>query len=288
LYDGPGCDSTASRCAGLRSSAVGCIATLGAVQGDGSSALGSFVRRHREEFGLSQAALARRMSMSTHALGRLERGERGVPRPVEIRHWAAVLGVDESVLAALCRPGAAPGAPIEGDGAGDPGGPVLHEVFPDFFDVIARSCESVVIWQSWLPDTRFKEALGSALANGSTLRIIVLDPTCPAAIDRAGALGFRAAETYLRASLVKLVGELGSIGADAPAVVRLSRRLPPGPVYATEDRLLVSWFFTDGSSMVRPQVEVAAATVLARTLLADFDREWDRLDPLDDRAVSPG
>jgi hypothetical protein len=219
--------------------------------------------------------------MSAHALGRLERGERGMPSLAEIRAWAPALQVDESVLTDLR--GSEPVIHASTGAADPPGGVQVHTSEPAVLaDLLAHSSRSVVIWQTWLlVDMGLREALRSAVRNGSVLRVIVLDPTSAAAIGRAQALGYREPVPYLRANLAKVIGDLDAIGAEPGAVVRLSATMPPAPVYGTEARVLVGWYLPDGPSTVRPQVEVDARSPLAVAMMGAFDREWGRLGPAD-------
>jgi transcriptional regulator with XRE-family HTH domain len=245
------------------------------------SRLGGFVRRQREDLGLSQAALARRLHLSVHSLGRLERGERGVPSLSELRRWAPVLDVDEAVLVELLDRDDRRG-PEGFEGPDDDVVVHTRATATAFLNVLRRSARSILIWQTWLlVDMGLREALAEAAANGAALRVLLLDPACAAGVTRAEALGYRDAASYLAANLVKVVGDLGAIGVEPGRVLRLSTTMPPAPIYASEDRMLVGWYLPDGPSTVRPQVEVSAASDLADVMTGAFETEWARARPVD-------
>jgi transcriptional regulator with XRE-family HTH domain len=80
------------------------------------------LRRLRERRGLSQAALAREISMAPNMISRLEAGERNQPTFGTVAKIASALGASLDNIAAACGYGAAGANPSE---------PQLERVFAD-------------------------------------------------------------------------------------------------------------------------------------------------------------
>jgi len=102
---------------------VGTRAGAGAEAPAGGPPFGALLRRHREEAGLTQEALAERARLSVRAVSALERGVNRAPRPGTLRLLAGALGLAPAARAALvaaARP--APRPP----GGGAPPGPGRH------------------------------------------------------------------------------------------------------------------------------------------------------------------
>jgi hypothetical protein len=224
--------------------------------------------------------------MSTHSLGRLERGERRPPSIIEIRTWASVLQVDEAVLVDL-RSAELAVDTTRGPASGEALAADMAHVWPELpparlMELYARARQAIVIWESWLPDAgvRLRRALTAAVGQGATVRIILADPAGPAAIGRARAFGFQDPAPYLHGTFARLIGELQAVPSlDPTAVLRLSPTLPPCPLYGTEERMLLSWFYPDTPSIVLPTVEVETVSLLGRTMADAFDRQWEALPP---------
>lgn len=245
--------------------------------------LGSYLRLRREELGLSQEVLAPRLNMTRDELGRLERGERKRLPPVrDVRAWAEALStkddpVDAGFLEELRAESALAG---EGDArdAGLTGR--LWPQFPQEFDsALASATSAIAIWQTWMPfDLGFIESLSSASAGGAEIRCLMLDPASDVAIARAQALRYPNPSAHLRAAMTVFVANLSTIeGLDVAATIRLDTEPPLAQLYATEDRMLVGWFFPGRASTVMPQVDVPAASALGKAMLSYFDAAWARL-----------
>jgi transcriptional regulator with XRE-family HTH domain len=248
------------------------------VTGGDRPSFGDFVRRRREELGLSQAALARKVDLGLDSVGRLERNERRAPALAQLRIWAEALEVDEDLLRDLRAP---PPEPVEAPAGGEPAR--VWPELPALVDqLLARSSREIVIWQSWLPtDIRFRESMAAALARGSAPRILVTDPAVPALIERAAGMGLHRPADYLAANLAGVLAQLGSIPGVAPeAVVRLADALPMAPLYATEESIVMGWYFPGRPSTVQPHVEASARSALAVAVLAAFEDAWAVSRPL--------
>jgi transcriptional regulator with XRE-family HTH domain len=68
---------------------------------NGAPSFGRLLRRHREDTGLTQEALAARSGLSVNAISMLERGRRIRPRPITVRLLADALELDDADRAAL-------------------------------------------------------------------------------------------------------------------------------------------------------------------------------------------
>jgi len=74
------------------------------------------------------------------------------------------------------------------------------------------------------------------------------------------------------------VANLSTIeGLDVAATIWLDTEPPLAQLYATEDRMLVGWFFPGRASTVTPQVDVPAASALGEAMRSCFDAAWTRL-----------
>jgi transcriptional regulator with XRE-family HTH domain len=237
---------------------------------------GSFVRRCREEAGLTQAQVARKIGYSTHKYGAIERGTRQtLPLLSEVQSWSATLKVGADELARAWEAAA----------GGEAGTTKIWKDLPaDLFDEIGTSDGSVVVWQTWLPnDLRVARALVRAVERGAQVRCLVLDPSCDYVKERAVALRFH--ESYPEEQLSGLLSAIHGRGdGDPQDLVRFTSSPPVAQVYATDVRMFVGWFFPSEPSTVMPQLEVGLSSYLAKELLKQFDQEWESAPPSTNRS----
>jgi transcriptional regulator with XRE-family HTH domain len=239
---------------------------------EGATSFGRNLAAIRKQRGLTQEQLAVLLVSSRDRIGRIERGQRQYPPSAEeITGWATRLGVEEQDLIAQLHDrqgGEAPSSsPLK----------ILSDLTRAANDCLAKATATVRVWQTWLPgDVHLFDALASAVAGGAEVRILMLDPSCRAATQRATQLGFDPGSPVTFLDNV-LVGLRRAGMTDMADILRLTDQMPPAQLYATETTTFASWFLPGRASTVMPQVQMPTSSLVARALCESFDATWTPL-----------
>jgi hypothetical protein len=136
-------------------------------------------------------------------------------------------------------------------------------------------------------DPAFATAVGSALQNGATVRILLLEPTNKAARERAAEIGNPDFDSGVERNLARLRRLIQDLTADEPAnkklenlEVRLYNQKPEMSVHQLDDRVFVS-FLPDGMrTSEATQLEVHRTAELGDYAVTRFTRLWETARPL--------
>lgn len=162
----------------------------------------------------------------------------------------------------------------------DPEDARIWATFP--YDRVAFAMASaqrcVRILQSWVPDAQpFVVCMRRALEKGASVEVLILHPSCDAAMRRMTHLGIDDPE-YAHYHAVKLIGDLRPLVSSAKpgaVVVKSYTADPLVQLYGTEERMWAGLFWPGRFSMQAPQVELAVGrSVLGRAFSDHFAELW--------------
>jgi hypothetical protein len=148
---------------------------------------------------------------------------------------------------------------------------------------VAQCRDTVAILETWTSMLegpyvdRFLLALRSALINGATVQVLLLDPDSPAARLRGEELSRRDASIAIMGNLhyfARLQNELAE-----PARTRLQVRIytssPSVQMYRWDDKAFISFFPVKGSTFDTQQIEAFVSTPLGEFVHDRFEALWD-------------
>ncbi|MER7891856.1 hypothetical protein ABTX15_18725 [Micromonospora sp. NPDC094482] len=148
---------------------------------------------------------------------------------------------------------------------------------------VARCRELVAILETWTSmlegpyARRFVSALRSSLANGATVRMLLLDPDSPAVRLRGEELRRRDASVAILNNLwhlARLHEELPE-SARARLQVRIYSAAPSVQMYRWDSKAFISFFPVRGSTFDTQQIEAYVSTPLGEFVDDRFAELWD-------------
>ncbi|MFC3503174.1 hypothetical protein ACFOOK_19645 [Micromonospora krabiensis] len=157
---------------------------------------------------------------------------------------------------------------------------------------VARSRELVAILETWTSmlegpyARRFVAALRSALANGASVRMLLLDPDSPAVRLRGEELRRRDASVAILNNLwhlARLHEELPE-SARSRLEVRIYTAAPSVQMYRWDSKAFISFFPVQGSTFDTQQIEAFVSTPLGEFVDDRFAELWETA-PVQDLAA---
>lgn len=131
----------------------------------------------------------------------------------------------------------------------------------------------------------FVRAALRAMANGTTIRILLLAPTTSAAKERAKEIRDTHFDQMVERNIQRLrqlAGQLRSRGIDAERLrVRLYDQLPEISVHQIDDRVVVGFLPYRRRSSMTSQLETERHSELGVYAVGQFEQLWTRARPLD-------
>lgn len=158
---------------------------------------------------------------------------------------------------------------------------VRPNMSPDLEAGLGKASQEVLILQTWIPDViGIKNQLREALARGSRIRILLLEPSSESAATRSTEVGFT--EQGMVRDLIKVnIDEITKLCEEEPSFaerveLRLYNGTPVLTLYVSDDIYILGLFWRGVRAVEGPQFVIKGGdSYIVRILAQHFENIWE-------------
>lgn len=174
---------------------------------------------------------------------------------------------------------------------------VVHDSNPtaEICEAFAKAGKQILIYNGWVPDFEgLHRGLREAVQRNVEVKILLLNPDSPLCTLRAAEIGLpnpAMQRDYTAIDLDNMARFIEQIGGSGCVEIRLFDELPLAPIYATEEKMYVGWFYKARRAVTGPVIRVHGYNSPLHTAMREsFDRVWnnDKSTTYYPKALLPG
>lgn len=161
----------------------------------------------------------------------------------------------------------------------------IHDSNPtaEICQEFSRARRQILMYNGWIPDIEgLHRGLREAIQRNVGVNILLLNPESKLSSMRAAEIGLANPERqrdYTAIDLENLTEFIDRVGGRQCVEIRLFDELTVAPIYATEEKMYVGWFYKARRAVTGPVVKVHGANApLSIAMRESFSHVWNNKD----------